>query len=150
MAQGDVIPSELLGQANELVSEFKRVSCLLPGAGRPPDVANVRKMSVCFAHREQSYQKQLKRLLLRVGVPLGLKGLVAGEVGGAAGETVKEKLDQVIANRQELIASAEETNRLLRSLERIGERLLPASGVARGDDDVDAIADDGGDADMEG
>ncbi|KAI9776610.1 MAG: hypothetical protein M1816_005227 [Peltula sp. TS41687] len=50
------VPTPLLGQANELVAEFRRVAALLPGAGRVPEIDKVRKMSTRFAHREQSYQ----------------------------------------------------------------------------------------------
>ncbi|KAI9794085.1 MAG: hypothetical protein M1816_006710 [Peltula sp. TS41687] len=128
------VPSELLGQANKLVSEFKRVSAFPPGAGRAPDIVNVCKMSVRFAHREQSYQDQLKKAASEARGAAGARGsggrvgsvsaLAGSGVGGAAGETVKEKLDQVIANGQELMASAEETNRLLRSLEVIAFGVL--------------------------
>ncbi|KAI9776386.1 MAG: hypothetical protein M1816_005328 [Peltula sp. TS41687] len=158
------VPTPLLGQANKLVAEFKRVAALPPGAGRVPEIQQVRKMSTRFAHREQSYQIQLKKAVSETRGAAGAKvsggrvgfvsALPGSGVGGAGGESVRDKLDRVIANGQELIASGEETNRLLRSLEGMGERLLAAGRVTgnydSGDDgeDDDATGDDGGDAEM--
>ncbi|KAI9775297.1 MAG: hypothetical protein M1816_005991 [Peltula sp. TS41687] len=148
-------PPELIQQATQLVAEFERVSALPSGAGRVPEMEKVRKMSSRFAHREQAYRNQLKRAAAEpraVSVAKGSGGRVgSGSAVAAAGasdggETVKEKLDKVIAN-------GEETNRLLRSLEGMGERLLAAGGVAGGDDsddDDDETGDDGGDAEMAG
>ncbi|KAI9778491.1 MAG: hypothetical protein M1816_004029 [Peltula sp. TS41687] len=147
---------------NELVAEFRRVSALPPGAGCVPEIDKIRKMSIRFAHREQSYQNQLKKAASDGRAPAGVKGsggqvgsvsaLAGSGVGGVSGENVKEKLDKVIANGEEMIANGEETNRLLRSLEGMGERLLAAGGVAGGDEDDDGdddeTCDDGGDTEM--
>ncbi|KAI9781351.1 MAG: hypothetical protein M1816_002397 [Peltula sp. TS41687] len=154
----EILP-ELVQQATQLVAEFERVSALPSGAGRVPQMEKVRKMSSRFAHREQAYRNQLKRAAAEpcaVSVAKGSGGQVgSGSAVAAAGasdggETVKEKLDRVIANVKEIIANGEETNRPLRSFEGMGERLLAAGGVAGGDDSDDETGDDGGDAEMAG
>ncbi|KAI9789604.1 MAG: hypothetical protein M1816_005913 [Peltula sp. TS41687] len=158
------VPGEILSQAIELVNEYKRVSALPSGPSRAPDVARVKRMSVRFAHREQSYQNQLRRANAAGTTASGSRGIggrvsVGGQSGrgsvpavGVAndgGETVKEKLDKVIAN-------GDETNRLLRSIEGLGERLLASSGAVTDSDDDDggdgdeSAGDDGGDAEMAG
>ncbi|KAI9778178.1 MAG: hypothetical protein M1816_004248 [Peltula sp. TS41687] len=156
------VPPELVQQATQLVTEFERVSALPSGVGRVPDMEKVWKMSSRFAHREQAYRNQLKRAAAEpraVSVAKGSGGRVgSGSAVAAAGasdggETVKEKLDRVIAHGEEIIANGEETNRLLRSLTGMSERLLAAGGVAGGDDsddDDDKTGDDGGDAEMAG
>ncbi|KAI9776527.1 MAG: hypothetical protein M1816_005239 [Peltula sp. TS41687] len=156
------VPPELVQQATQLVAEFERVFTLLFSAGRVPEMEKVRKMSSRFAHREQAYRNQLKWAAAEpraVSVAKGSGGRVgSGSAVAAAGasdggETMKEKLDRVIANGEEIIANGEETNWLLRSLEGMGERLLAAGGVAGGDDsddDDDEFGDDGGDAEMAG
>ncbi|KAI9780811.1 MAG: hypothetical protein M1816_002647 [Peltula sp. TS41687] len=129
------VPPELVQQATQLVAEFERVSALPSGAGRMPEIEKMRKVSKRFAHREQAYRNQLKRAAAAARAVSGAKGsgsrigsgsAVAAAGAGDRGETVKEKLDKVIANREEIIANGEETNRLLRSLKGMGERLLAA------------------------
>ncbi|KAI9779178.1 MAG: hypothetical protein M1816_003657 [Peltula sp. TS41687] len=154
------VPTPLLGQAIKLVAEFKRVSALPPGAGRVPENDKVRKMLNRFAHRERSYQNQLKKAASNArgaseakgsGSWVGSGSAVAAPGARDGGQTVKDKLDKVIANAEEIIANGRETNRLLRSFEGMGERLLAAGGVAGNDDsgdDDDETADDGGDAEM--
>ncbi|KAI9779105.1 MAG: hypothetical protein M1816_003748 [Peltula sp. TS41687] len=141
MKLGSVIPTPLLGQANKLVAEFKRVSALSPSAGRVPEIDNIRKMSNRFAHREQSYQNQPKKAVSDARGASGAKGS-GGRLGSGSA---------VAAPRAGDGAYGRETNRLLRSLEGMGKRLLAAGGVAGNDDsgeNDDKTVDDGRDAEM--
>ncbi|KAI9778543.1 MAG: hypothetical protein M1816_004027 [Peltula sp. TS41687] len=173
----DPVPTELLQQANKLVAEYKRVVALPSGPARVPEVAGVKLKTERFTHCDQAYCNRLKREAEEgrvaaenksarsrgVAVLVSVGGSVARGPVPAVGaaddgvETVKDKLDKVIANGNKLIDNTNEPNRLLRSIEGLGERLLTANGVPHksDDDDEDDDGDDGaggddGDAEMAG
>lgn len=146
--------ADLVNQANELLAEYQRVVALPSRPSRVPEVAKVKKMAERFKHREESHGREARRRTLSGGVVGGsVPGVApAGSGGGSGGtgsggENVREKLDKIIKGNKKIIANGEETNRLLRSLERMGEKALEQLGVGGGtrlDEDPDYVDKDEG------
>ncbi|KAI9782033.1 MAG: hypothetical protein M1816_002021 [Peltula sp. TS41687] len=134
------VPGEILSQANELVNEYKRVSALPSDPGRAPDVARVKQMRADAAGATASGPRGVGGRV-SVGGQSGRGSVPAVGEAEDGGETVKEKLDKVIAN-------GEETIRLLRSIE--GGAVADSEDDDDGADGDETAGDDGGDAEMAG